>query len=1024
MSVGRIAAAEELVTIERPSKWQVRASALWITATIAAIAVTTAAFFPNSFSEATRASILSFVAASSNQRRALEPRLSGGSAWAPYCTEPCPGTSPVISSTLTRLRDAAAEPDGRVAGVTYLLAGRPREALVALRAAAAANDPLLWNDYAAANYAAALRYESPQLLAEALAAADAALSISPDLPEALFNRALIIERLGLRDDARSAWNRYLLHETNAAWLAEGREHLNALAPVESYRDALIRNYDRLIADPNAAIALVRSNPEAARTQAFAEVLGRWAENRGDATRDLALARLIASELARINGDLMLARTVAAIEKTSGDARTELVSAHRDYSTGVKTYWRNEGGAAEPVLNRAIAALARNDSPLQFLARFYAANAVFDQGRRNEACEALERLLPDVPTEYPATRAHVLSQLGACRFARARWGDAMTILAESAAIFDRLGEISNASAVRRLIASIYDRTGDRDRAWQVRMTALKGIGRESNLRLEKAIGTIVHEAIQRRNWPVALAFLNIEADIARRIGDDVHLAESLALRAAVRYEMKDERGARADLASARTATIRVKDEGHREYLAHEQDIVDARLASPKDAVTLYTAAIDFQALRGDRMNLPNLYLERARAFRRGEDFDAAASDLARGIAELERSRESLPQGEGRWGAFYAAGELFEEAVDLALQQDRIDYAFSVAETGRARSLLESYGRASTTDRLPPEPGTLIVEYAALPSGLAIFTVDAGGVRAQRIPVDRAVLRNEVDAFLRALQNDDAAAKQAGATLFRRLIEPIESHLAGASSVIFVPDAATSSIPFAALVDGEGRYLIETHTVVVTPSAAVFAAAQTRRAGTLRPETAMIVSHGAATDTASALSFVGQEAAQIAGAYPTSIEASDAGAMREHAAAADVIHFAGHAVGDASGLEPASLILRDGGKDSRFGVSEIAALPLRRASTVVLAGCSTARGQIRGLEGVISVAHGFLTAGAPSVIATLWKIDDQTAASVFPRLHSALAQGVPPAEALRAIQLECIRRRDVPPSLWAALQALGS
>jgi len=113
-----------------------------------------------------------------------------------------------------------------------------------------------------------------------------------------------------------------------------------------------------------------------------------------------------------------------------------------------------------------------------------------------------------------------------------------------------------------------------------------------------------------------------------------------------------------------------------------------------------------------------------------------------------------------------------------------------------------------------------------------------------------------------------------------------------------------------------------------------------------------------------------------------------------------------------------------QERRVGVAEIARLRLRPSSVVVLAGCSTARGERRASEGVISVAHGFLAAGAPSVIATLWPINDQAASVFFPRLHKRLAEGFSPAEALRQTQLESIRRGDVPASLWAAVQDIGS
>ncbi|HWS72487.1 MAG TPA: CHAT domain-containing protein, partial [Thermoanaerobaculia bacterium] len=98
--------------------------------------------------------------------------------------------------------------------------------------------------------------------------------------------------------------------------------------------------------------------------------------------------------------------------------------------------------------------------------------------------------------------------------------------------------------------------------------------------------------------------------------------------------------------------------------------------------------------------------------------------------------------------------------------------------------------------------------------------------------------------------------------------------------------------------------------------------------------------------------------------------------------------------------------------------------RASCVVVLAGCGTSRGERRAAEGVISVAHGFLSAGAPSVIATLWPIDDDKASRFFPRLHRRLAEGLAPAEALRAAQLESIRNGDIPSSLWAAVQDIGS
>jgi CHAT domain-containing protein len=190
----------------------------------------------------------------------------------------------------------------------------------------------------------------------------------------------------------------------------------------------------------------------------------------------------------------------------------------------------------------------------------------------------------------------------------------------------------------------------------------------------------------------------------------------------------------------------------------------------------------------------------------------------------------------------------------------------------------------------------------------------------------------------------------------------------------------------------------------------------------------VTASAPTAAAGNLRFADAEAKRILRNYRTALrideESSQWDELTERAPAVDVIHFGGHAVGDPRGYEPASLVLREDGEERRVGVAEIAKLRLDRTAVVVLAGCGTASGQRRAAEGVISVAHGFLSAGVPSAVATLWPISDESAALFFPRLHEKLAAGLAPAEALREVQLDAIRRGDIPASLWAAVQVIGS
>lgn len=982
-------------------------------------------------------SVAALASVASRDARAVEARLSGGFPWAPFRGGSRGGRDSDASRALASAQalPLSGSMSRHAAGVAQLLAGRDREALDILsEIAESSSDAQVWSDLGAAAFAAAVRFDMPDRLTDALAATDQALALKPDAAEPLFNRALILERLGLRDDAREAWEQYLRHESDARWVAESREHLRALAPASSFEQFLDRDLARLAGDPAAAArALVDRNREDARFKGAVEILGRWAaaeagRDRAAADRWLGLARETGAVLSRLPGDRMLERAVAAIDAADESTRAALVAAHADYTAGIRAFWANRPTDAEPILHRAVAALERTGSPLALMARYYEANTIFGQARREHACEMLDQVLAATPADYPACRAHVLSQIGACHFARASWGESMRTFEESAAIFERLGEAGNAGAVHRVISIIYDQHDDRERAWTHRMVALRGMGGESNLRLAKVVAAIAQDAMLRRKWRVALSFLNVEAAIARRTDDSMQLAETLLFRAAVRKQMNDAGGARADVTESGVAMAAVKDPSYRAHLNANAHMVRAMLTeSTAEADALLTEAIAFESTRGDGKDVPRLLLQRARARRAGGDRAGAAADLDRGIAALEAERASLPGGSARWGAFHSAAELFDDAIDLALEAGDVGKAFAVAEKGRARALLERYGNPSGFDPRQLPEGTVLVEYAATASRLVIFTVDHTGVRATAVPYDREQLARSIQDFVRALQSDSGGSREAGAALWRQLVGPVATRIAGARTVTFVPDALTASVPFAVLVDADGQYLFQSHAVLVDPSAAVFAATSARRAELSRPRSVLIVANSKAGEETSSLTFVRGEAEGVAQEYANAVPLQDDGAqydeLAKKAAEADVIHFAGHAVGDESGLEPASILLRRNGQEHRIGVAAIAALPLKKTSVVVLAGCSTARGERRGREGVISVAHGFLNAGAPSVIATLWPIDDQSAARVFPRLHELLADGVPPAEALRTIQLESIRRGDVPTSFWAALQVIG-
>jgi CHAT domain-containing protein len=96
----------------------------------------------------------------------------------------------------------------------------------------------------------------------------------------------------------------------------------------------------------------------------------------------------------------------------------------------------------------------------------------------------------------------------------------------------------------------------------------------------------------------------------------------------------------------------------------------------------------------------------------------------------------------------------------------------------------------------------------------------------------------------------------------------------------------------------------------------------------------------------------------------------------------------------------------------------------ADLVVLSSCDSALGKALESEGIIGLPRGFLYAGARSVIASLWKVNDEATATLMSSLYTRLRRGESPGSALRGAQLEMIASDHwSKPYNWAAFALQG-
>lgn len=165
--------------------------------------------------------------------RTFEPRLTGGFTYAPV-RGPVRGATNVDLSPDTRIAIAeiekqyAARP---IAAAAAIIAGDPDRAISILEAASqqSPTDAKILNDLSAAYLVLAERSNASADTGRALSTANRALEIDRLMPEALFNRALALQMLGMADDARAAWQSYLTIDDRSGWADEARTRVRTLS---------------------------------------------------------------------------------------------------------------------------------------------------------------------------------------------------------------------------------------------------------------------------------------------------------------------------------------------------------------------------------------------------------------------------------------------------------------------------------------------------------------------------------------------------------------------------------------------------------------------------------------------------------------------------------------------------------------------------------------------------------------------------------------------------------------------------
>jgi CHAT domain-containing protein len=949
------------------------------------------------------------------------------------------------SGVLLAVGDEKTADARHAAGIAMLIAGHAAEALRELRRLAEeAPTARRWSDVAAVELIAA-RHDPNGTVLPALTAVERALALDPQLPEALFNRATVMEALGLRVSAADEWRHFLRVERDGSWAAEARKRL---AAYEAFRtaDEEWQSYRNRLADlPQHELqGLVHRFP--AQTRIAAEgLLVQWANASlsGDAPqaeRYLDSADTIGTTLRSRSGDTLPLRAVAMTKAATGARRRTVAKALLRYGEGRRLLIAHQHRDATRTLDEARTAFASVHHPMEKIAAFWSAAALkYDNQTALAELQFLELLRRCDRVEDASLRAEIQAALTLCHGAAGRWQAASQSASEASELFRRIGEVENAARVGVAVIGILSLTGQPTEARRYALDVIRKLAAAGNEEMLAAAFTAAgHAEVRHGDWETARALASIELRLPYTRSKPVFLTDAYMRQAAALFQLGQSGRALASLEAARSAALKLPPGGQRAQTLADIDGVQGamlRRTDPRAALTLLTRSIDFQHTAMRLFTLPKLYLERGRAFTTMGRTADAMKDYDAGIAVLEQQRSHAVERWQQAGIFDNASALFDDAAELALRGNDVDGAFATVERRRARALLdelvaESVPRVADSRQLrgalPAD--VVVIEYAKIGRSLVAFVLTRDRLEARRLPADAGSLTEEA----RAVAKELAHGRDAGTRLRKLrtvLIDPLRDRLAGRGTVVIVRDPIVQSVPFAALIDGRtSQYLLEQYRVLVAPSVATYAALLERPATAMTSlqfatfgNPALVSSDfGPLPESELEAEFVGRRhvgSKVLLGNDATKARFIDA--LTTH----DAVHYAGHATNSA--LEPWQSALLLASPDGELTAREIVQLRAIKARLVVLAACSTA-GDVS-VEGSPVLAHAFLVAGVPTVIGTLWDIEDGDSGPLMIALHERLAKGMAPAEALRDAQLSLLRSPKPGyrhPSRWAAFVVYGA
>jgi CHAT domain-containing protein len=454
------------------------------------------------------------------------------------------------------------------------------------------------------------------------------------------------------------------------------------------------------------------------------------------------------------------------------------------------------------------------------------------------------------------------------------------------------------------------------------------------------------------------------------------------------------------------------------------------------------------------------------------------EMTSGLSDkIEAWRARLVEDFDKIQALDQGQSFFQKAIEFLISLGDKEEALVTSEKSRARafadllanrlsSSLESRSIANPPSlegiqRIAKEQNATLVEYSVIKdknnTKLYIWVIQSTGkVEFRKVEITKS-LNKSLETLVTYARNymgvrgrgsievvplDDSEAENQLKQLHKLLIEPIADLLPSDPNahVIFMPQGELFLVPFPALQDENGKYLIEKHTILTAPAIQVLDLTQKQRVKVQQanPKGLVVVGNptmpkvtvkiGEPPEQLNSLPAAENEAITIAKLLNTKALTGNQAtkkAILSQLPQARIIHLATHGLLDdfkGLGVPGAIALAPSGNDDGLLTASEILDLKLN-AELVVLSACDTGRGRITG-DGVIGLSRSLITAGVPSIIVSLWSVPDAPTASLMTEFYRNWQEKkLDKAQALRQAMLTTMKNHPNNPKDWAAFTLIG-